>query len=217
MNVALLILTKTPEPGRSKTRLCPPCTAEEAAILAEAALLDTLDAGERAAGLGRRVLALDGDVGPRIPRGWEIVPQRGNGQAERIANAFEDVGGPAFLVGMDTPQLTGALLTRSAERLLDTGVGAVLGPACDGGYWAIGLREPDRRVFEGVPMSTAWTLASQRRRLQGLGIAYRELPELRDVDTFDDALEVAALAPGTRFAGALASLGETSVTLVGRA
>jgi rSAM/selenodomain-associated transferase 1 len=217
VNVALLILTKTPEPGRSKTRLCPPCTAEEAAILAEAALLDTLDAGERAAGLGRRVLALDGDVGPRIPRGWEIVPQRGNGQAERIANAFEDVGGPAFLVGMDTPQLTGALLTRSAERLLDTGVGAVLGPACDGGYWAIGLREPDRRVFEGVPMSTAWTLASQRRRLQGLGIAYRELPELRDVDTFDDALEVAALAPGTRFAGALASLGETSVTLVGRA
>jgi uncharacterized protein len=217
VNVALLILTKTPEPGRSKTRLCPPCTAEEAAILAEAALLDTLDAGEGAAGLGRRVLALDGDVGPRIPRGWEIVPQRGNGQAERIANAFEDVGGPAFLVGMDTPQLTGALLTRSAERLLDTGVGAVLGPACDGGYWAIGLREPDRRVFEGVPMSTAWTLASQRRRLQGLGIAYRELPELRDVDTFDDALEVAALAPGTRFAGALASLGETSVTLVGRA
>jgi rSAM/selenodomain-associated transferase 1 len=217
VNVALLVLSKTPEPGRSKTRLCPPCTAEKAAILAKAALLDTLDAGERAAGLGRRVLALDGEVGPWVPGGWEVIPQRGNGQAERMANAFEDVGGSALLVGMDTPQLTGALLTRSAERLLDTGIGAVLGPACDGGYWAIGLREPDHRVFEGVPMSTAWTVASQRGRLQGLGIAYRELPELRDVDTFDDALEVAALAPWTRFAGALASLGETSVSLVGRA
>lgn len=213
MSVALVVLSKTPEPGRSKTRLCPPCTPEEAALLAEAALLDTLETAENAPGLGCRVLALDGDVGSWIPVGWEVIRQRGKGLAERIANAFGDVGGPALLIGMDTPQLSGAVLTGSAERLLDTGVGAVLGPAPDGGYWAIGLREPDPRVFERVPMSTGETLASQRRRLRELGIAYRELPEFRDVDTFGDALEVAALAPETRFARALASI-EGSVPLV---
>jgi uncharacterized protein len=206
VSVELIVLAKAPAPGRSKTRLCPPCSPAEAAALAEAALADTLEAVEDAHGIGRRILALDGSPGPWLRLGWEVIPQRGDGLDERLAAAFADVGGPALLVGMDTPQVSPALIGRAAASLEAPGVEAVLGPALDGGYWAIGLREPNSRVFRGVPMSSPLTLAAQRRRLVSLGIARRELPELRDVDTFPDAVEVASSAPRSRFARELAGL-----------
>ena len=213
MSVSLLVISKAPRPGRSKTRLCPPCSPEEAAGLAEAALLDTLDAADRTPGLGRRVLVLDGAWAPPPPAGWETIAQHGDGLARRIANAFADVGGPALLVGMDTPQLSASLLARSIARLVHTGVEAVLGPAFDGGFWAIGLREPNPDVFTGVPMSTSRTCAAQRRRLRSLSIPFAELPRLRDVDTFGDALSVAKLAPRTRFADAMGCIGGNPITL----
>ena len=107
---------------------------------------------------------------------------------------------------MDTPQLTPAQLT-TAIRALSGSIDAVLGPAADGGYWTIGLRQPDPRVFEGVPMSSPRTCAAQRARLDALGMRFRELEELRDVDTIDDARAVAAQAPATRFATALETVG----------
>lgn len=200
MAATLIVIAKAPLPGRVKTRLCPPCTPGEAAALAEAALRDTLDAALRSRA-ERRVLALDGLPGPWLPPGFEILPQRGDGLAERLANAFADVAGPAFLVGMDTPQLEPALLDAGLERSASRD--AVLGPACDGGYWGIGLRTPDPAVFAGVPMSVAATAACQRARLDELGLTTTLLPELRDVDTIADAEAVARAAPHSRFAAAL--------------
>lgn len=206
MSVALIVLAKAPASGRSKTRLCPPCTPAEAAALAEAALVDTLEAVEGASGIGRRILALDGAPGPWLGCGWRVVPQRGDGLDERLANAFADVGGPALLVGMDTPQVSPRMIEHAAASLGATGADAVVGPALDGGYWAIGLRRPNTSVFLEVPMSTPRTLVAQRRRLVSLGISWRELPELRDVDTFADAVVVASSAPRSRFARELAEL-----------
>jgi len=148
----------------------------------------------------RRVVALDGEPGDWLPPGFELIAQRGDGQAERLAAAFDDVGGPALLIAMDTPQVTPELLDAGLARLSG---GAVLGPATDGGYWTIGLAEPDPRVFAGVPMSERHTGAAQRARLAALGLTTHYLPPLRDVDTFEDALAVAALAPDGRFARAL--------------
>jgi uncharacterized protein len=200
---ALVVIAKEPLPGRAKTRLCPPCTPEEAAALAEAALRDTLLA-VRAARSSRRVLVLDGRPGPWLPDGFEVRPQRGGGLGDRLAAAFEDVGQPALLVGMDTPQVTPELIEAGVGVLESDGVDAVLGPARDGGYWAVGLRRPDAEVFRGVPMSTSGTLAAQRARLTELGLDHAELPPLRDVDTLEDARAVARDAPGTHFARALA-------------
>lgn len=199
---ALLVIAKSPSPGRSKTRLCPPCTPEEAARLAEAALADTLEAVV-ATRVERRVLVLDGPPGAWLPRGLEVIPQRGRGLDERLANAFLDAGDPALLIGMDTPQVTPVLLERGLSSLRHPAVDAVLGPAADGGYWAVGLRRPDPRVFVGVPMSAAGTLAAQHRRLSALGLRTAWLPERRDVDRIDDAVAVAVTAPGTCFARAL--------------
>jgi rSAM/selenodomain-associated transferase 1 len=204
MTPALLVIAKAPVAGRVKTRLCPPCTPEQAARLARAALEDTLAACDLAAGDARRVLVLAGRPGPWLPPGWEVVPQRGAGLAVRLAAAFEDCGEPALLVGMDTPQVAPAVLADGLAALAHAD--AVFGPATDGGYWAIGLRVPDAAVFAGVPMSRVYTGAIQRARLAALGLRTVDLPPLRDVDDIAAARAVAAQAPGSRFAATLAEI-----------
>ncbi|MFB7495643.1 DUF2064 domain-containing protein [Streptomyces sp. NPDC056161] len=197
----LLVIAKEPRPGRVKTRLTPPFTPRQAAELAEAALADTL-AAVADAPAARRVLVLDGSPGPWLPPGFDVVPQCGGGLDERLADAFAGCGGPALLIGMDTPQVTPALLTVDFA-----GCDAYFGPAEDGGFWALGLAVPDPELLRGVPMSTAETGAIQRARLVAAGLRVRDLPRLRDVDTAADARSVAAAAPRGRFAARLARLG----------
>ncbi|MGW5614008.1 TIGR04282 family arsenosugar biosynthesis glycosyltransferase [Streptomyces sp. NPDC003877] len=194
----LLVIAKEPRPGRVKTRLTPPFTPRQAAELAEAALADTLRAVAAAPAV-RRLLVLDGRPGDWLPPGFDVVPQCAGGLDERLADAFARCTGPALLVGMDTPQVTPELLTVDFG-----GVDAWFGPAEDGGFWALGLAEPDPGLLRGVPMSTAVTGAVQRRRLVEAGLRVRDLPRLRDVDTAADAHAVAALVPGGRFAARLA-------------
>jgi len=203
---SLIVIAKAPVAGRSKTRLSPPCTPAEAAALAGAALEDTLAAVAAVPGSRRRLLVLEGSPDGWPPAGFELHRQRSGGLGERLAGAFAAAGGPALLVGMDTPQLTAAQLERALEALERPTVDAVLGRAPDGGYWAMGLREPDERVFAGVPMSSRETGAHQRARLEELGLRVAELEPLRDVDTIADARAVAAERPDSRFARALAAL-----------
>lgn len=200
----LLVVAKAPVAGRSKTRLCPPCTPAQAADIAEAALADTLDAVAAAGGDGLRpVLALEGRPGPWLPPGFRVLPQRGDRLDERLANAWDDAGGPAVQIGMDTPQVTPELLHGAVDAVRADPFRAALGLALDGGWWALGLRRPDRRALIGVPMSTTGTGAAQLRRLHRLGLATAPLPTLRDVDVMADALAVAADLPGSRFAQAV--------------
>jgi rSAM/selenodomain-associated transferase 1 len=197
----LLVIAKEPVPGRVKTRLTPPYTPGQAAVIAESALADTLDAVAGTPAV-RRVLALDGRPGRWLPDGFEVVPQRGDGLDERLANAFADAGRygePVVLIGMDTPQVTPSMLTRAAGHLEHSD--AVFGPAADGGFWLLGLREPDPGMLLGVPMSRPDTAAHQLDRLTGKRVA--TLETLIDVDTAADAVRVAAQAPGTRFAAVM--------------
>jgi len=200
----ILVLAKAPLPGRVKTRLCPPCTPEEAAALAEAALADTLDA-VAACGASRRILALEGEPGPWLPTGFEVVPQCAGGFDERLASAWAAAGGPGVQIGMDTPQVTAGLLD-GALAALDT-AGAALGHAVDGGWWAIGLRRPDPAVFRGLPMSTDRTGAAQEARLRSLGLEVASLTSLVDFDTVDDLPAVVAAGPSTRTADLAGRLG----------
>ncbi|GAC1316519.1 MAG: DUF2064 domain-containing protein [Thermoleophilaceae bacterium] len=210
IDATLMVIAKEPVAGRVKTRLCPPCSAVEAAELAEASLRDTLAVANQVA-VGERLLMLDGTAGEWVPQGWRVERQPLGGLGDRIADAFAAVRlWPALLIGMDTPQITPALLEESATILSSPSVDAVLGPSEDGGYWAIGLGEANPRVFAGIPMSTEHTAALQRRRLDLLGLRVAELPRLRDIDTFADARAVAALAPQTQLAVVLGRLEEAS-------
>lgn len=209
MSAALVVIAKAPVPGRSKTRLCPPCTPQQAADLAAAALHDTL-AAVAATPCSRRVVALEGPPGAWLPSGFDVIPQRGADLGERLAAVFEDLGGPAVVIAMDTPQVTPSQLADALAALCSTGTGAVLGATPDGGYWTIGLRRPDHEVFTGVPMSSPETHAAQAERLRELGMATVGLPSLDDVDSIEDARLVARQAPGTRFAATLRASGLAS-------
>jgi glycosyltransferase A (GT-A) superfamily protein (DUF2064 family) len=212
----LLVMAKAPVPGLVKTRLCPPATPVEAARIAAAALLDTLET-VRATRLVP-VLACagrpaDGVAGARLRAalaGWTVLPQRGTGLADRLANAHADTaaafpGHPVLQIGMDTPQVTAEQLTAAAGRLESSG--GVLGAAVDGGWWALGLRDPAHAAaLRGVPMSTPETGRLTLAGLTARGLRIAALPVLRDVDEWADALAVAAAVPGSRFARAVAAV-----------
>ncbi|GGM37463.1 DUF2064 domain-containing protein [Dactylosporangium sucinum] len=203
--VQLLLLAKAPVPGRVKTRLCPPWTYEQAAGVAAAALADTIDALNATAAVAH-TLVVEGELG--APPGWRLTGQRGGPLGQRIAAAYRDTALPgvaSLLVGMDTPQLTPAHLGAAAERL--TGADAVLGPAVDGGWWLLGLRDPlAGAAVAGVPMSTASTAADTVAALRGHGLSVATAATLRDVDTVTDAVLVAAASPHGRFARTVAGL-----------
>lgn len=201
----IIVMAKEPVAGKVKTRLCPPCTPEEAAALATALLGDTL-AAVAATPAAWRTVALDGDPGDWLPPGFGLVVQRGNGLDERLAAAFADAGAPAVVIAADTPQVTPQLLGLALSTLSEPGIDAVIGPTDDAGYWALGLRCADPRAVVGVPMSDALTLTSQQRRLADLGLRVAELPTLRDVDTMADARAVAGDIPNSRLALALAAI-----------
>jgi glycosyltransferase A (GT-A) superfamily protein (DUF2064 family) len=202
----LLVLAKAPVPGRVKTRLCPPYPPAEAARLAAAAIDDVL-AAVRATPAARRVLVLDGDPVLVDTAGLEVVPQVPGPLDVRLAAAFAAAGGgPAVLIGMDTPQVTPRLLGRAGGALARSD--ACLGLATDGGWWALGLRRPDPALLLGVPCSLPTTGSRQLGRLLRAGLSVTRLPRLRDVDVPADAVAVAAAAPDTRFAAAVAAAGQ---------
>ncbi|MFJ8884705.1 DUF2064 domain-containing protein [Streptomyces sp. NPDC102402] len=202
----LLVIAKEPVPGRVKTRLTPPFTPDEAAELAAASIEDTLRTVLTLPAL-RRVLVLEGRPGPWLPEGFDVVPQSAGTLDRRIAAAFGLCAGPAVLIGMDTPQITAPLLAPALAPDGWEGCDAWFGPAEDGGFWALGMARPDPGLVQGVPMSLPCTGGLQRARLVDAGLTVRDLPELRDVDTAEDALHVAADAPDGRFAAALSRLG----------
>lgn len=207
----LLVLAKSPVAGRVKTRLAADLgDLGLAADLAAAALLDTIDACTAAVGADRCRLVLDGSLteGRRSAdlldalAGWTLVPQCDGDLADRLAHAHEGVAGPAVQVGMDTPQLTPALLLGLADGL--EAADAVLAPAADGGWWALALRSGrDGGLLRGVPMSGPRTYADTLTALIAGGLRVADAPVLEDADHLPEARRIAAAAPETRFARAL--------------
>ena len=197
----LIVIAKECLPGRVKTRLHPPLSLEQAALLAAASLDDTL-AATATMPASRRVLAFDGANPPAAAAAFEVVPQVDGGLDDRLGAIFDHCAGPTVLIGMDTPQVTAELLAPVFD-VWPAEVDAWFGPAADGGFWALALREPDGDLIRGVPMSRDDTGARQLERLHAAGLRVRMLSTLTDVDTIDDAQKVADLAPTGRFAATL--------------
>jgi len=202
---SLIVLAKQPLPGRVKTRLAPPLSLEQAAGLAAAALRDTLAAAQ-STDVDEYLLAFDGDATEWLPPGWRSAQQPTGGLDRRLVAAFGavDQDQASVLIGMDTPQFQ----PRQVEAFDPIEYDACLGLATDGGFWAIGLRDPRRaaEVILGVPMSTADTGMIQFERLRCAGLRVQLLDDLTDVDTYAAALVVAGAAPDGEFARALREL-----------
>ncbi|QGG42916.1 TIGR04282 family arsenosugar biosynthesis glycosyltransferase [Aeromicrobium yanjiei] len=206
----LLVVAKAPVAGEAKTRIAETIGDEAAAAVAAAALLDTLTT---ASAVGwPLVVAMTGDLAAASAHdevtaalaAATVVPQRGDSFAERLAHAHADAdnGFGVVQVGMDTPQLTVADYL-DAGRTVELG-GRVIGPAEDGGWWLLGLPDPAAaRALVDVPMSQDDTLELTQ---QALGGDWIRLRTVRDMDTWDDAVEIAREVPISRLADAVAQV-----------
>jgi rSAM/selenodomain-associated transferase 1 len=198
---AIGVMAKAPQPGRSKTRLCPPLQHDQAAALSAAFLRDIseniaaasrevpiqglmayapagsteLFEGHLASGTGF-VLA-DGQID--VPGG---VAGFGKCLLHAIQGLFAMGYGAACLLNSDSPTLPTSFLARAARILLAEGDRVVLGPAEDGGYYLLGMKIPHARLFANIAWSTGTVAEATRCRAKALGLEVVELPHWYDVD-----------------------------------
>ena len=225
MSWSVLVVAKAPVPGRVKTRLCPPLTADQAADLASAALLDTLALAERAVGgdHDRVILALEGELSQATRSAelvaavseWHVVAQRGRRFSDRLVHAHAEAlrlrpGRSTVQIGMDTPHASAHALQQAGAGLAS--FDAVLGAAEDGGWWLLALRDPRAAgVLADVPMSRATTAAATARALGALGCSLGAAAPTHDIDEWPDALASASLEPHTRTAASVKRIAGTLV------
>ena len=185
----VLLVAKAPAPGRAKTRLVPPLTHEQAAGLARALLLDTLAACREELADVRLLVPDEADLEPlaRLTNGAPITVQRGRGLADALRLSIREhtVDGATAIVSSDVPGLPRGALREAAGRLA-RGADVVLGPAMDGGYWLIAMREAHDAPFERIPWSTPAVLAATLERCREAGLAVELLEPWRDIDTAAD-------------------------------
>ncbi|RMG53889.1 MAG: glycosyltransferase, partial [Acidobacteria bacterium] len=194
MDEQIIVFTRYPEPGRTKTRLIPALGPDGAAELqrqmTEHMLRQVRELASRRRlaieiryeggrdGLMSQWLGADlsyrrqgeGDLGARLERAFDEAFQAGR---HRVV-----------IVGADCPGLTAALMAEAFDRLRQSDV--VLGPARDGGYYLIGLRRPIPQLFEGISWGTARVLEETQEAIGRLGLSVQCLTMLDDVDRPED-------------------------------
>jgi uncharacterized protein len=190
---ALAIMAKAPRNGEVKTRLVPPLTAEEATILS-ACFLKDISANFI---IASRTVPVAGYIA-YSPPGSEalfrdivsaqilLLPPRRIGLGNSLLDAAEDLlaagYGAVCLVNADSPTLPTSILLQAVEALRAPGDRVVLGPACDGGYYLIGLKQAHHRLFEEIAWSTERVFRQTVERAAGIGLDVVTLPLWYDVD-----------------------------------
>ena len=190
----VVVMSKAPVAGRVKTRLIPLLGATGAAVLYRRLLGETL-AGLCNAALCPVQLCCAPDrrhaCFTRAARNFPIeLAEQTHGDLGRLSHAATAALRQAdrvVVVGADCPDMTPADVDLALERLA-AGADVVLGPSRDGGYYLIGMRQPQPALFESIAWGSAAVLASTRQRLDTLGLSYRLLPERTDIDRPADYL-----------------------------
>jgi rSAM/selenodomain-associated transferase 1 len=187
--VTIAILAKAPVAGAVKSRLIPALGADGAALLA-ARMLDHVVGIACDAAIGPVVLWTAPDPMDqhfqllRQKHAIALARQPEGDLGARMHAAVVAAGAPVLVIGADCPALTAEHLGAAAQAL--RGHDAVVIPAEDGGYVLIGLRKPAPLLFTGMTWSASSVMAETRRQLTALGLTWRELAPLWDVDRPDD-------------------------------
>jgi uncharacterized protein len=191
---ALVVMTKAPEPGQSKTRLVPPLSFDEAAELARALLIDQLDHLANFDGAQLFIAftpkTAAGFFEAYAAQGYACFLQQGNSLGERMRHAFEHLFDHGLrnvvLIGSDLPTIPLGFFEQAYGWLDDGGTDLVLGPSVDGGYYLIGMNRLLSDVFEGIVWSRDDVLDRTTEKLAALGLKYRLLSSWYDIDTAED-------------------------------
>ena len=187
----LLVVAKQPAPGQTKTRLCPPLTPIQAATLYDCFLHDTLDTMRKVPDVQCVIGFLPEDAQDyfnQLAPDMGLVCQRGLSLGERLDNllteALKNGSRRAVVMDSDSPTLPAAYLSQAFERLTNADV--VLGPTRDGGYYLIGLKQPQPHLLRQVQMSTPNVLSDTLKLAEATGLTVSLLPSWYDVDTIAD-------------------------------
>jgi rSAM/selenodomain-associated transferase 1 len=187
----LLVVAKKPAPGQTKTRLCPPLTPIQAADLYGCFLRDTLDAMRKVPGVQRVIGYLPEDARDyfhRLAPDMALTRQRGTSLGESLDELLTEVltngAKRAVVMDSDSPTLPVAYLCRAFELLTETDV--VLGPTTEGGYYLIGVKQPQPDLLRQVKMSTSHVLADTLALAEAMELSVSLLPTWYDVDTIAD-------------------------------
>jgi rSAM/selenodomain-associated transferase 1 len=202
----VVVMAKRPVPGETKTRLCPPLTPLEAAELYEALLRDTLELVSGLRGIETAVAvsprsAVD-EMRRMAPRGVGMLAVEGADIGECLRSATEQLFASGYTrvvaVNSDGPTLPVEYLERAVEMLASND--AVLGPAEDGGYYLIGMRQKQPGLFTDIAWSSPGVAAQTLERAAAAGLTVAQLPAWYDVDTPAELerlrKELAARPPG---------------------
>jgi uncharacterized protein len=193
----LIIFTRYPTPGKTKTRIIPALGEIGAANLqkqmTEHTILQvkelqkistTINVEIRFSGgswelmqnwLGRNFVYQsqgEGDLGQRMMRS--------------LTDAFNQQAEQVIIIGTDCPGLNPQILASAFEQLQTSDL--VLGPAIDGGYYLIGLQKPILNLFTNIPWGTNQVLSQTVTIAQELHLSSVQLPTLADVDRPEDLL-----------------------------
>lgn len=191
----LLVFVKYPRPGAVKTRLVPALGPEDAAELYRVLAERVLEATSPRRGEYERLVFYDPPEAAEAMRSWlpaGRLRRQGSGElgarlADAFARAFGRGAGRVAIVGSDVPSL-GREDVKAAFDALDA-ADLVLGPAHDGGYYLVALREPRPFLFEGMAWSTASVMSDTLARAASGGLSVCRLGSRRDVDTLEDLRE----------------------------
>lgn len=192
---ALAIMAKEPKAGLTKTRLCPPLSAENAAAL-YACFLQDISATLRQVSQDNPAIQPFFGYAPleatdyfrQLAPDFGRIPQTGKRLNERLQSVFDVCFSNRFqmvaAINSDSPTLPGEFLVEGFKRLESADV--VLGPCEDGGYYFIGLKRPLPEIILPVRMSTNCVLEETLFLCKQLGLSVELLPEWYDVDTVEE-------------------------------
>ena len=196
MTALLIIFAKEPRPGQAKTRLAPLLSPTAAAQLYHSFLKDILEEMSRVPDV-RLALAFSPPEAQDFfqtlaPPGLDLFPQEGHDLGERMARAcargFAAGYSPVLLRGSDTPDLPAAVVSEAREVLAAGHFQVALGPATDGGYYLVGLTEPQPALFQGPAWSSNTVLESTLAIARQQSLTVHLLPIWADIDTSADLI-----------------------------
>jgi hypothetical protein len=186
-------MAKASVAGTVKTRLVPPLTNEEASELNTCCLTDVaaniMAAARQAPIQGFAAyypLGSEAFFGDLLPVGFKLLPPREPTIGRSLFHAARDLFAAGYssvcLVNADSPTLPTEFLVETVLRLQEPGDRVVLGPAADGGYYLIGLKQFHQRLFEEIDWSTERVFQQTLARAGEIGVPVAPLPEWYDVD-----------------------------------
>lgn len=192
MDASLIIVAKKPEPGFTKTRLCPPFTPEEAAEFYHCLMRDTLELAARVPGVAHWVAYTP----PRarsyfqslVPEGYSLVPQKGADLGERLATALAGHFARGYrkvvIMNSDGPTLPLVYLKEAFLQLKRFDI--TLGVGHDGGYYLIGMKQQQPELFKNIAWSSKQVVSQTLAACRRLQLSVHRLPQWHDVDVIDD-------------------------------